>query len=287
MRGVVNAGESVERVKWLWPDDRIRILVAVAAGWLLAIGVRLVFPAVLPSIRAEFGMSISMAGFLLSTLWVGYALMQFPGGVLTDEFGERYALASSSVITIVGIAGVIAAPSTVPLFSASTLIGLGVGIYETTRLTVIGDVFPDRSGTAVGVCQAAGNIGTTLLPPVAGLLAVALGWRWGFIVILPLLRPRRDRPVDLPPQTNVQRERFRPGTLEGVRRVRFAGNLFRSCDSRDDHARVHIPYLPIVHWVLSAVSIDAEGRQFGHRGDVTGRVFRYWNPAPTDRRSVP
>lgn len=185
MRGVVNAGKSVERVKWLWTDDRIRILVSVAAGWLLAIGVRLVFPAVLPSIRAEFGMSISMAGFLLSTLWMGYALMQFPGGVLADEFGERYALASSSVVATVGIAGVIAAPSTVPLFSASTVIGLGVGIYGTTRLTVIGDVFPDRSGTAVGVCQAAGNIGTTFLPPVAGLLAVALGWRWGFIVILP------------------------------------------------------------------------------------------------------
>lgn len=185
MRKRSSTGESVERVKWLWADDRIRILAAVAAGWLFAIGIRLVFPAVLPSIRTEFGMSISMAGLLLSTLWIGYALMQFPGGILADEFGERYTLVSSSVVATVGIIGVIAAPSTVPLFLASTLIGLGVGIYGTTRLTVIGDVFPDRSGTAVGVCQAAGNIGTSLLPPAGGLLAVAIGWRWGFIVVLP------------------------------------------------------------------------------------------------------
>lgn len=49
---------------------------------------------------------------------------------------------------------------------------------------MIGDAFPAQSGTAVGVCQAAENIGTTFLSPVAGLLTATLGWRWGFIAVL-------------------------------------------------------------------------------------------------------
>jgi len=161
------------------------VLVAVAGGWLLGLGVRLVFPAVLPQIRAEFGFDLSTAGLLLSALWVGYAAMQFPGGALADRVGERLVLASSTALTCVGVAGVTLAPGAPAFFVATILVGVGVGLYGTTRLTVLGDVFPERSGTAIGINQAAGNVGTTVLPAVAGLLAVSAGWRYGFGLVLP------------------------------------------------------------------------------------------------------
>lgn len=177
----------VAGLRALWGDDgRGWILVWVALGWLLGLGIRLVFPAVLPNIRAEFAMDNATAGLLLSALWIGYALMQFPGGALADRFGERAVLVVSCAVVTVGVVGVVVAPAIIAFFVATILVGIGAGLYGTTRITVLADVFPDRSGTAIGINQAAGNVGTTILPAMAGFLAVAIGWRWGFGVVLPL-----------------------------------------------------------------------------------------------------
>lgn len=161
------------------------LLATVAFGWLLALGVRLVFPAVLPEIRSDFGMGLSTAGTLLSALWIAYAAMQFPGGLLADWIGERAILVVSVGVATVGVGGVVAAPTIESFFAATVLVGLGVGLYGTTRITVLSDTFPDHSGTAIGITQAAGNVGTTLLPPLAGLLTVWAGWRLSFGVLVP------------------------------------------------------------------------------------------------------
>jgi MFS family permease len=175
-------GATVEALRG---DGRGWVLLAVSVGWLLGLGIRLVFPAVLPHIRAEFGMDLPTAGLLLSALWVGYALMQFPGGLAADRFGERTALVVGLVVTTFGVVGVVAAPGVRSFFLGTVLVGLGVGLFGTTRITILSDVFPERSGTAIGFNQAAGNVGTTVMPSVAGFLAVFVGWRWGFGVALP------------------------------------------------------------------------------------------------------
>ncbi|UHQ96381.1 MFS transporter [Natrinema halophilum] len=169
----------------LQKDGRGWMLMAVSLGWLVSLGVRLVFPTLLSNIRSEFGMSLSTAGLLLSMLWAAYALMQLPGGIIADRMGERTALVLSCSVSIAGIIFVILAPSIEVLFLAIVLVGVGTGLYGTTRVTVVGTVFQDRGGVAMGLTQAAGNVGTTLLPTLAGLLAVAVGWRWGLGSILP------------------------------------------------------------------------------------------------------
>lgn len=164
---------------------RGRVLLAVSGGWLLGLGIRLVFPAVLPHIRASFDMDLATAGVLLSALWVGYALMQFPGGTAADRFGERTTLVGGLAVATAGVVTVVSAPGVRSFFVGTVLVGLGVGLFGTTRITVLVDVFPERSGTAIGFNQAAGNVGTTVMPAAAGALAVTLGWRWGFGVTVP------------------------------------------------------------------------------------------------------
>jgi MFS family permease len=166
-------------------DGRGWVLLAVSTGWLLGLGIRLVFPAVLPYIRAEFGMDLPTAGLLLSALWAGYALMQFPGGLAADRFGERNVLVTGIAVTTVGVLGVVVAPDVESFFVGTVLVGLGMGMFGTTRITILSDVFPERSGTAIGFNQAAGNVGTTVMPAAAGFLAVYVGWRWGFGVSVP------------------------------------------------------------------------------------------------------
>lgn len=175
-----------ESIRELMRSDRGPILVAVSSGWLLAIGIRLVFPVLLPQIRSEFGVDLTTAGVLLTVLWVGYAVAQFPGGLLADRIGERCILTVSVLLATVGTVVVATAPILLAFVAGTVLVGIGTGFYGTTRLTVLSDVFDDKSGTAIGINQAVGNVGTATLPAAAGLLAVVVGWRYGFGVLVPL-----------------------------------------------------------------------------------------------------
>lgn len=167
-------------------DGRGRILLTIAFGWFLGLGVRLSAPTLVPYVRADFDIGLSTAGLLLSTLWFTYALSQFPGGVLGDRIGERNVLAGSSALATVALVASAVAWSTPALFGGFVLLGSATGIYATTRFTSLSDVYPNRTATAMGLSSAAGNVGTVLLPAGAGLLAAAASWRVGFAAAVPL-----------------------------------------------------------------------------------------------------
>lgn len=175
-----------EPLRGLWSDGGVAILLAVSIGWLVSIGVRLVYPALLPSIRADLGLDLTDAGLIVTVLWACYAIMQFPGGLLADRVGERAVLVSSTALTGTGIGVVVLSIGQPSFFAGTVAVGFGTGLYATTRVTVLSDVYPGRAGTAMGFLQAFGNVGTTVLPPVAGFLAVAVSWRLGLGFLLPI-----------------------------------------------------------------------------------------------------
>lgn len=165
---------------------RGRILVAVAAGWYLSFGVRLVYPAILPSLRAGFDLDLTTAGALVSVLWMAYALGQLPGGVLCDRLGDRRVLLSSTAGSAVLIGLVAVAWNAPMLFAATAAFGLATALYGPARFTILADVFGDRAGTAVGLTLSAGELGNVTLPVIAGVLASVVSWRLGLGLALPL-----------------------------------------------------------------------------------------------------
>ncbi|UHQ96288.1 MFS transporter [Natrinema halophilum] len=168
-------------------DDRRRqTLLVVAAGWFLSLGIRLVFPVFIPQVVAEFEIGYDTAGVLLSLLWVGYALLQFPGGIVADRIGERNVLVISNSITILGLSGIAFAPSFLMMALATCLVGIGLGFYGTTGITVLSNTFPERSDVAISISQATGSVGTATLPVISGFVAFYLGWRVGFAYLIPL-----------------------------------------------------------------------------------------------------
>jgi MFS family permease len=163
------------------------VLLAVSLGWFLTLGVRVVYPALLPQVTAEFGVGNAAAGLFVGVMWTTYALLQFPGGALADAVGERLVLSASVVLTL-GAVGAIVLAGTLELFVLATvLLGLGTGLYGTTRLTVISAVYDRMETTAISLSQAAGNVGNVVLSAGAGLVSIYLGWRWGFGYLLPVL----------------------------------------------------------------------------------------------------
>lgn len=162
------------------------ILIAVAGGWFLSIGVRYIYPSMIPFFRESFGLDLFIAGLLLSALWFAYASGQFPGGLLGDRIGEGRILVASTVLSTIALFAVSIALDVWLVFVGTILFGFSSALYATTRFTIFTDIYPDRSGTAVGLTMACGSIGNTVLPPVAVSIGSFLTWRAGFAFLLPL-----------------------------------------------------------------------------------------------------
>ncbi|ELY50164.1 MFS transporter [Natronolimnohabitans innermongolicus] len=171
----------------LWADGKGKSLLAIALGWGLLNGTRMIYPVLLPYFSDEFGLTLTTAGFLVTVIWLAYAIGQVPGGILADRYGERTILTVSVSFALFGLVLVLLAPSALVLFGATALVGLGLSQYPIARITALSDLYPDRIGRALGVTMAAGDIGQTVLPPVASVLAVAVGWRLGLGYVLPFL----------------------------------------------------------------------------------------------------
>ncbi|WP_426963157.1 MFS transporter [Haloparvum alkalitolerans] len=166
-------------------SGNVALLLTVSVGWLLSLGIRIVYPVLLPDIMTEFGMRFTGGGALLSALWISYALMQFPAGILADRFGEQSVLLASLGLGGAAAVLIVAAPAFALFAVATVLLGVGTGLFGPSRVTVLSDVFPDQRNTAISFSQAAGNAGNALLPIAAGMIAVAFGWRYGFGYLLP------------------------------------------------------------------------------------------------------
>lgn len=169
----------------LWRDGKGWVVVAVGAGWFLSIGVRYIYPSILPFLREAFTMDLTVAGLLLSALWLAYALGQFPGGVLGDRFGEGNILVASTLISTAALLMVVASFSVWTLFVATVVFGFATGLYGPHRFTIFTDIYTERAGTAVGITMAAGSVGNTVLPAFAVAIAGYASWRLGFGALIP------------------------------------------------------------------------------------------------------
>jgi MFS transporter, ACS family, hexuronate transporter len=180
--------EPVRReVAGLWADGTGKTLLAIALGWGLLNGTRMIYPVLLPYFSAEFDLTLATAGLLVTIIWLAYAIGQVPGGMLADRHGERRVLTASVSLVVAGVALVLLAPTATTLFAATALVGLGLSQYPIARITALSELYPERIGRALGVTMAAGDVGQTVLPPIASVLAVAVAWRLGLGFVLPVL----------------------------------------------------------------------------------------------------
>lgn len=174
-------------VKGLWGDGKGTSLGAVAIAWGLLNGGRMVYPVIIPYLQTAYDLSLTVAGLLVSVLWFFAAIGQLPGGVLADRYNERTLMGASTIIVAVALGLVITASSPVILFSATAIWGVGHSLYPIARITFLSNLYSERLGSALGVTMATGDIGQTVLPPVATVLAAAIAWQVSLGFVAPLL----------------------------------------------------------------------------------------------------
>ncbi|AHF98890.1 MFS transporter [Halostagnicola larsenii XH-48] len=179
---------SIRReVSGLWAGGTGKSLIAIALGWGLLNGTRMIYPVLLPNFSDDFGLTHTTAGLLVSIIWLCYAIGQMPGGVLADRYGERKMLTASVSFVVAGVGLVLVAPTALALFVATGVVGFGLSQYPIARITVLSRLYPDRIGRALGVTMASGDIGQTVIPPIASVLAAGVAWQLGLGFVLPVL----------------------------------------------------------------------------------------------------
>lgn len=181
---------SLQRVRRtvseLHGDGRGWSIVAVAMGWFLVVGTMLSVPAVLPDIKAEFALSNTGAGVAVTVMWFVYGACQFPAGLLTDMVGERRMLLAAMALGGFTVGSFALSPSFIGFVVTAGVFGVVGGLFATPRVTLLSRQFPEDSGTAIGLVMSFGNVGAALLPAGVGVIAAAVGWRYGFGAAIPI-----------------------------------------------------------------------------------------------------
>ncbi|KJZ72722.1 hypothetical protein HIM_07914 [Hirsutella minnesotensis 3608] len=108
-------------------------------------------------------------------------------GKLSDIFGRKACLLSAHTLFAIGCLGCGLAQSMVQLCVSRAICGMGASGLTSVTAIVISDIVPLRDR---GVWQGYMNIitlsGMATGSPLGGLLADTLGWRWSFLVQVPL-----------------------------------------------------------------------------------------------------
>jgi len=177
--------QARELSKELWKDGKGPILLMVSFSKLVESGTRSALPPLLPQLKLSFSLSNTEAGLIISVLSLSFATAQFPGGVLADRIGERNILVVSALISGGSLLIVTFAPIFPVFLLGLAALGVGTGLFGTTRITVASDIFPDLRGTAIGIIEGIGNIGRAVIPPVAGIAGGLIGWRIGIGFLIP------------------------------------------------------------------------------------------------------
>lgn len=147
----------------------------------------LIVATIMPAVRRELG-DLHLYGWTFSAAGLGLFAAIPVAGHAVDRYGSRRLLAVTLLVYSGGLVGASLAPSMLALVLARLLQGIGGGgIYAVSLGTVAktypGDVRPRVLALLAAMWVLPGLLG----PPVGALFASTVGWRWAFVVPIPLL----------------------------------------------------------------------------------------------------
>lgn len=180
---------AASRVRW-------RILTLLVLASFVSYNLRYSLSLAPEEIMRDLGLTEIQWGWVAAAFPLGYAILQFPGGLAADRFGPR------RVLTIIAIAwGVLLmVTAQVPgpaLVSTAVTLGLLIGVQLLVGLAHA-PVFPTVScviqrwfpvghwGFPNGLTSTGLTWGAAAITPVLAALIGAYGWRVAFMIVAPL-----------------------------------------------------------------------------------------------------
>lgn len=164
-----------------------RVLSTTVLGSSMAFLDSTVVNVALPSIGRSLGAGIAGLQWTVGAYMLTVASLLLLGGALGDRYGRRRIYRVGVVWFTVASAACAAAPTLEVLIAARALQGVGGALLTPGALSLIqSTIHPDDRGRAIGAWSGLSGVAAALGPLVGGWLVEALGWRWIFLINLPI-----------------------------------------------------------------------------------------------------
>lgn len=162
--------------------SRFITFVLLYLGYMLLFADRTVMNISLAYIGKDFNVGAAALGMTASSFFLGYTIMQIPGGFLTDRLGSKRMIIVTlllwSLLTIVtGIAW-----SLISLIVIRFLFGLAEGPYPSAALKQISENYSEKEKSqATSALISSNYAGAAVAPLIIVPIIAASGWRSSFV----------------------------------------------------------------------------------------------------------
>jgi EmrB/QacA subfamily drug resistance transporter len=165
---------------------RVALAATVAASSMASLDATVVNVA-LPHIGRDFHAPVSALQWVLTGYLLSLASLILLGGALGDRFGRRKVFIVGTVWFAVASAVCGAAPNIGVLVAARILQGVGGALLTPGSLAILQASFRESDrAAAVGAWSGLGGVAGAIGPFVGGALVDGPGWRWAFLLNVPV-----------------------------------------------------------------------------------------------------
>jgi EmrB/QacA subfamily drug resistance transporter len=170
----------------LTPKRQRLLLAAVMSGLLLAMLDQTIVGTALPEIVGRLG-GDSLYVWVVTAYLVAATVTLPIYARLSDRYGRRALLLFGMTIFLLGSGLSAAAQSMEQLVAFRAMQGLGAGALEGLSFILVADLYAGKRSAALQGAMA-GLMGVSFIagPLLGGLIADGIGWRWVFLVNLPI-----------------------------------------------------------------------------------------------------
>ncbi|WP_174811716.1 MFS transporter [Salinadaptatus halalkaliphilus] len=159
-------------------SDTTFIVGAVSIAHFLSHVYLLAYPPLFPLIGAEFGLTTTQLGLLVTAIYVPTLVLQLPLGELVDRIGAKRILVTGLVVTSLGVSLSGTAPTYWTLLAFALLSGIGQSVFHPADYAFLESVTDAANqGTAFGMHTFGGFAGFAAAPVVTGTIGIQFGWR--------------------------------------------------------------------------------------------------------------
>jgi EmrB/QacA subfamily drug resistance transporter len=171
----------------------------------------------LKHIGSTLGADVTTLQWVVDGYNLAYAAFLLTGGALADMFGRRRLFITGIGLFTVGCLLCGTAPDSAVLIAGRAIAGLGAAFAMPASLAILSEAYPDpvAKARAISIWAGCNGLAWVIGPSLGGLIVDHAGWRWVFLLAVPVgltasglcivavpgIRRRSEADLDLPEQT--------------------------------------------------------------------------------------
>jgi EmrB/QacA subfamily drug resistance transporter len=175
------ADGSIGRVPYRW----VAMGVLLVGTFMVVLDTTIVNLA-LPSLQREFD-TIDGVEWVVTAYLAAVGVAQMASSWVADRFGRKRSVVAMLIVFTVASAACAAAPTLELLVFARVVQGIGGGMLIPVTMAIVYELFePEERGQALGIWGVAVMAAPAVGPVLGGTVVSEIGWRWLFVVNVPI-----------------------------------------------------------------------------------------------------